>query len=143
LVSPSATSRTTASSDSVRAAHPVAGRRAVEGSDGLVALARPELRHGQVFQSGGQREPSLAGFQDADRLGQQPDGSGQLAGIPGEQATGVGRAGPETWYSRVGRGPPLGGGRRRLRQLAVLAGQRDADQLRIVRRVERKQREEG
>jgi hypothetical protein len=40
----------------------------VEGGDRLVAAGRPDLRHGQVLQGGGQREPPLADFEQADRL---------------------------------------------------------------------------
>ena len=46
-------------------------------------------------------------------------------------------------YPGVDLGSPLGVGRRRLGQLPVPAGQRDADQLRVVSRVEGKEREEG
>ena len=38
---------------------------AVQGGDSLLAAASPDLGHGQIFQGGGQREPPLAGFQDA------------------------------------------------------------------------------
>ena len=109
---------------------------AVEGGDSLVAAASPDLGHGQIFEGGGQREPPLAGFQDGDGLGQQ-------AGAPGEQATGVDGAGQEDRYRGVDLGSPFGAGRRRLGQLPVPAGQGDADQLRVVGRVEGEQREQG
>jgi pimeloyl-ACP methyl ester carboxylesterase len=44
----------------------VDGQGAVEGCDSLLAAACPHLGHGQILEGGGQREPSLAGFQDAD-----------------------------------------------------------------------------
>jgi hypothetical protein len=78
----------------------------------------------------------LAGFQHAGCVAEQ-------ASVTGEQATGVRGAGLGGRYVRVDAGSPPGGCRHRLGQLPVPAGQGDADQLRIVALVERKQREDG
>jgi len=51
-------------------------------------------------------------------------------------------AGLESWHLQVDLGSPHGACRHRLGQLPVSAGQRDADQLRIVSRVERRKREQ-
>ena len=77
---------------------------AIEDGDSLAGAASPDLSHGQIFQGGGQREPPLAGLQDADGIGKQ-------AGIPGEQATGVDGAGGPGWppaTAAPGPGGPAG-----------------------------------
>ena len=47
----------------------VDGQGAVQGGDGLVTAVGPDLGRGQVFEGGCQRQPPLAGLQDADCLG--------------------------------------------------------------------------
>ena len=83
----------------------VDGQGAVEGGDGLLAAAIPDLGHGQILQGGSQREPPLGCFQETD-------GARQQAGVPGEQAAGVGGAGQEHRYPGIDLGSQLSAGRR-------------------------------
>src|SRR5580692_3078258 len=75
---------------------------AVEGGDGRVGAAGPDLGDGEVFEGRSQRELPLAGFEDAD-------GPGQPAGVPGHQAAGVAGAGQHAGSTGVQLGPLLGG----------------------------------
>jgi beta-glucosidase len=92
----------------------VAGQGPVEGGDGLITVDGPDLGHGEIFLGGGEGEPSLAGFEEGDGLGQQ-------AGVHGEQAPGVDGAGLAGGYPGVELGSPLGAGCRRLGKFVVSA----------------------
>ena len=94
-----------------------------------------DLGDTEIFQRGGQGEPSLPGLQDGDRLGQR-------FWVVGEQAPGVVCAGPDRWHAWIDLVSPLGDSGRRLGQLAVPAGQGDADQLRVVHWVQWRQRKD-
>ena len=83
-----------------------------------------------------QRESPRPGLQDGDRPGQQ----GRVAG---EQAPGVSGAGESGGRGGVELVTPFGSVGRRLGQLLVPGGHRDADQLGILGRVERDHREDG
>lgn len=112
------------------------GRRAVEGSDGLMGASGKGLGDAQILQGRGRRELPRPGLQDGDRPGQQYE-------VAGEQAPGVSGAGEHGGRSGIYLVTPFGSFGRRLGQLLITGGRRDADQLGILGRVERDQREDG